>query len=133
MRTLDIAGTTWFTFTRRYASEHLAQRAYERLAREGQKQKGRLELGVYRHGTPESGMVYVTVVSHMAHGMKVAKQLLRGGTDVTMMEPEIHALILRRASVIAELHSSGAPAGSYEVRRDKPGHLWSDGAIEERQ
>jgi hypothetical protein len=130
VRTLDVGGVTWFTFTRRYPSAEAAKRAYEKLAAEGRRQGGKLDLGFYRHGTQGSGMVYVTVISHEPGGMKTAKRMLRGGTEVGLCDDYVHAFILRRARVIDALYTGAAPAGSYEFPRAKPEHLYPDGTTE---
>lgn len=129
---LDFHGMAWYSLTRLFPSPEEAREAFELLDVPAKKAKGKLELGVYRHGPPQYGAIFVTVVSHKPKGMAVAERVL-GGKDVTLAHEVVRSLIARRVRVMAEIAETGAESGSRVVRRGKRGaFLHPDGTLDER-
>lgn len=132
MKTVHLYDQDWFTFARLYETAEAASADFERLDRVGKRNKGKLELGVYRllrreHGAPR----VIACVSIKRHGIDVAEKLLGGEDYYGISEKEWQALILRRARVVVSLE--GAEPGSYKIRRPvgRPLRLRPDGTGEE--
>jgi hypothetical protein len=135
LRTVEVAGVTWFVVAREYESAHDARRAWERLDRRGRAVHGALELGVYRHG-PElpdgrADARFVTAVGHVREGAEEADRLL-GGEPYLAPDAMVEAMIARRIRVMAELEAGKAESGSYVKHHERGARLRPGGIMEER-
>jgi hypothetical protein len=100
------------------------------LERVGKRAKGKLELGVYRHGSSVSGMVLVSALGLRRKSVETAEQILsQGGFENELEDSALQALIARRVRVVAELERRHAPAGSYELRRPAGVNMNPDGTM----
>ena len=134
MQTLDIGGIRCYAISREYDTPLQARMAWERLEAAGRKRKGKMDLGVYRHGHPADQVrpVFVSAVSLAPGGVEYAERTL-GGREHQLTDREITSLIARRARVVAELRAQEAPGGTYAMKHSKRGaFLHDDGSMDER-
>jgi hypothetical protein len=133
INTYSWLGATWYWTSYAYADEADAERAWLRLERVSKKLATQLGLGFYRHGTQESGMVFVTAVGLKRSGVEVADKTLQPGLAGEPQRRTLEALIARRVRVVADLYATAAPEGFYEQRLPKGGGvtLNPDGTMRE--
>lgn len=135
LKQLDHLGARWYAVTRRFPSSEEARLAWERLNAEGRAQRGKLDLGVYRHATPglfgdEADLV--TAVGLRRKGVRVACRVLRGEPN-PLSDELLHSMIERRVRVVAE-QMIGKPGTHLVVRRPegRGARLRPGGFIDER-
>lgn len=132
MQTLDIAGIRCYATSREFDTAEQARASWEVLQAAGRKRKGKMDLGVYRHGPEGSPGTFVSAVSLMPGGVEYAERTL-GGREHQLREHEITAMIARRAEVVVDLRSQDAPGGTYAIKRGSRGaYLRPDGSMDER-
>lgn len=131
IREHDWHGMPWYVLTKRYKTGVGALEALDALDREGKRQQGKLDLGVYRHTDLSEIANTITVVSHRRDGVEVAERLLAAGDDVELDSVNIDALIVRRARIVAALLDEQAQPGSYVIRRGRPARLNADGSFDD--
>jgi len=130
MNTIRVLEMDWYWFTRRFPTATMANRVFEDVARYAKRNEGKLDTGLYRHGTHEEGMVYISGVSHQPEGIeKIARRV--GGEDVPSPFEHLEALVLRRARVISELLEAGASGGSYRFPHHEGANLYADGELKD--
>jgi hypothetical protein len=127
----------FWVVTARYPSRALARAAWERVERLDR--SGRLELGVYRHGSITGGNpgCDVTIVSHLPDGMEAAeRELFNGPTTAELVRLEldfVQAMIVRRVRVMAMTEALPGEVGQLVIRRGTRGaFLRPDGTMDER-
>ena len=127
----DVGGVQWWVVSREFPSELAARGAWAALEAEGRRRKGKLSLGVYRHGPPEQGgFRFVTAVGHDAAGIAFADRMLERGDDYDLPIDFAEAMILRRARVVVGLLEEGAGPGTYAIKRGRRGaRLLPDGTM----
>lgn len=108
--TAEIGGIQWWAGTRQYPNASMAALAFNDLNEYGQRLRGALHVGVYRHGEPDQEKSYITVVGHYEDGVERALRKL-GGTPFELHPELLTRLVLRRARVVEAME--GAPAGAY--------------------
>jgi len=126
IRTAEIGGIQWWGATRQFTSANHAAVALKRLNDYGQKRRGDLQIGSYRHMVDDEGN-YITVVGHKLEGVEKALEILEG--EPYRLHPELLTrLVLRRARVLNAMLEGQAPAGVYRfphpggVRIDERGN-----------
>ena len=134
MQTLDIGGIRCYATSREFDSATQARCAWERLHAAGRKRKGKMDLGVYRHGRVAEQVegIFVSAVSLKRGGVEYAERTL-GGREHLLTEIEIRALMARRAEVVVGLRAQGSPGGSFTIKHGSRGaYLNPDGSMDER-
>jgi hypothetical protein len=124
----------WYWTSFAYRNEAVAEQAYLQLAKVGKRHRGMLDLGFYRHGSPQSGMIVVTALGLKKHGVVTADKVLAtqifAGFEDEPYERTLEALIARRVRVVAEMDKQNYETGSYEYRREHGKTLKPDGTFE---
>lgn len=117
VRKHEINGVTWYWLCRRFKDADTAKRQFDFLNTEAKKHEGKLGLGCYRHGPSNEQKRYVTCVSHDEEGMTIADMIL-GGTNYTLADDVVEALIMRRARIVVDLVEQGAASGVHEFHHE---------------
>jgi len=132
IREHDWHGMPWYVLSVSYHTERGALSAFNALEAVGKRERGKLDLGIYRHGyVDDTTARSITVVSHRREGMAVAERVLARGSDLELHPANLDALIARRARVIAEALDAKARPGSYVIRRGRPAKVNADGSFDE--
>ena len=130
----EYLNTTWHWTSWAYADEATAERAWLQLAKVGKRHRGGLEIGFYRHGSSQSGMILVTAVSLKKHGVALADKVLGAqaysGFEDEPDERSLEALIARRVRAVHEMHEQGLEDGSYESRYASGRKIHRDGTYD---
>jgi hypothetical protein len=130
--TYDLAGTTWYVVSVRFASAYMAKETWERIQQRTRKGKGDMQLGFYRHGPSTDPGRYLTGVTHLRPSAEWLERQLRGTEDNYLSREEIGAFVLRRLDVVTRGLEAGLPSGSYSIRRPERGAaLRPDGSMDE--
>jgi hypothetical protein len=132
----DFEGLPFFYLARRYPDGASAKHAWDRLSDLGKRNKGKLDLGVFRivpEGVGEPTVV--ALVSLGRQGVEFAAKVM-GGEETDVIAPEVfHALMARRVRVVAPIYAKGGvpEGGQLVIRRGKRGaRLRPDGTMDER-
>ena len=130
----ELDGVPFYYLARRFPDGGAASEAFERLNVEGQRMKGKLDLGVYRivpFGIGEPTVL--AIVSLGRSGLELAELAIGGADYDGIADDQVEALMMRRVRVVAQLKQEGIEAGRLVLRRGKRGaHLRSDGTMEEQ-
>ena len=121
----------WFWVSKRYLNASVAKAVFERVQRQAQRAEGRYDAGFYRHGTYDSGMVYITGVSHRRDGLEALEPLLLGEDFEQDFERMIEPLIRRRVRVLGELIETNAPSGHHRIFHGDPQRMTRGGVMED--
>lgn len=120
MRTAEIGGLQWWAGTREFENAQVAALRFQDLNEYGQRLRGSLHVGVYRH-KPDDGTStasYITIVGHHRDG--VERALRRVGGEVVEIHPELLTrLVYRRARVVNAME--GAAPGAYRFPHGEKG------------
>jgi hypothetical protein len=126
MRTATFGDMQWWASTRRFATVNTATVAFQKLNDHGQRKRGALNVGVYRHGEPP---VNVTVVGHDQDGVAEALTVLEnlGGKLFEIDDESLTRLVYRRARVV--LAMAEAAPGAYRFPHPTPSTIDESGNI----
>jgi len=136
VKTREIEGYPYYYFARIFANGDKAKRVFDSLQAEGARQKGKLDLGVYRSIKPSEGdeARILICVSLTKKGIEWAARVV-GGIPYALPEVEADALMARRVRVVAPIYEAGEAkeGGQVVIRRGKRGaHLRPGGHLDER-
>lgn len=124
----------WYWTSWAYRDEAVAEQAWLQLAKVGKRHRGGLDVGFYRHGSPQSGMIIVTAVGRKKEGVLMADKVLAAqafsGFEDEPDERSLEALIARRIRVVAEMDDRGFEKGSYLQRFTHGQKINRDGTME---
>jgi hypothetical protein len=130
----EFLDTRWYWTSYAYRDEAVAELAWLQLAKVAKRHRGGLEVGSYRHGSSQSGMIIVTALGLAKNGVLMADRTLAAqafsGFEDEPNEATLEALIARRVRAVAAMNERGFEKGSYETRRAKGATLKPDGTFE---
>jgi len=132
----EIEGFPYYYFARIFANGDKAKRMFDGLQRESARQKGKLDLGVYRSVRPDTeGEARILIcVSLTKKSVEWAAKVV-GGIPYALPEVEADALMARRVRVVTPIYTSGGAkdGGQVVIRRGKRGaQLQPGGFLDER-
>lgn len=112
LRTAEIGGIQWWAETREFANPSVAKLAFKRLQDYGQRLRGELHVGTYRHDNENEEFRYVTVVGYHKDGVERALRAL-GGTPIEIHPELLTRMVYRRARVVEAMREGNAAPGAY--------------------
>ena len=131
-----LGGVLYYWLAREYESARTAKAVFDNLQAEGGRQKGKLDLGVYRcaHVDDLAEARVLAIVSLNRKSMEWVDKVVGGETYDGLTPGEIDSLMARRVRVVAPIYKSGRAkhGGQVVIRRGKRGaKLFGDGVMEE--
>lgn len=133
----EIGGVPYFASARIYPNGRQAERIFLWVQKMSKKQKGKLDLGVYRLIPGGVGEARVIALVSLKRSSVEGCEKVIGGSETEVVKPhEFDALMARRVQVVAPIYASGEAkeGGQVLIRRPEKrgGRLRSDGTIEEQ-
>ena len=133
----SLGGVLFYHLARIYPTSTSAKRTFEALMAEGGRQKGKLDLGVYRCakvGEPAEARV-LAIVSLKRKGIEWAAKVMGGEPYDGLTPAEIDSLMQRRVRVVAPIYRDGLrpEGGQVRIRRPegRPATMKPGGFLEE--
>lgn len=122
MQTLDVEGVTVYVSCREFLTPADAKAAWERTEKHFHGRN--VGIGVFRHGYPETGGIFVSLVSLDESVLQEAVGI-SGGAEHRLGDEEWRPLVFR--------HVLAYTKGSHRIRRGRRGaFLLPDGTMQER-
>jgi len=132
-----IGGLPYFHVARSYPDGATAAHMFERLDEMGKRNRGKLDLGVYRlipHGIGDEATI-IAIVSFGRRGVEFAAKVMGGEPTDAITPEDFDAMMARRAQVVAPVYAAGGAkhGGHVRIKRGKRGAwLRPDGTVDER-